>query len=401
MCAREAVPSPAMGDMKTAVDYWFKKLVKAADGTYECPNEWSPEHGPTENATAHSQQLVWDLFNNTRKAIHVLGDGVVSKTFRDSLATYFAKLDDGCHTEVNPADGQTYLREWKYTSQFNNPSKIGVNEYKNHRHISHLMGLYPCTQISEDADSKVFQAARASLIARGDGHGTGWSLGHKINLNARAYEGLHCHNLIKRALQQTWDIGVNEGAGGIYENLWDAHAPYQIDGNFGYTAGVAEMLLQSYNDKLVILPALPTTFWQKGSVKGLKAVGNFTIDIVWADAKATKVKIVSNAGTNCVVRYAGVAKDFKVTTANGKTVKVKRISDDEISFPTVKGGEYILVSKQANAIAALQSVPYGNIASVDYYTPDGTKHNQLQCHSVYIKQMKYNNGAISSSKVIN
>ena len=398
---KDFLRTKAFPAMKSAVDYWFKKLVKAADGTYECPNEWSPEHGPTENATAHSQQLVWDLFNNTRKAIKVLGDDVVSKAFRDSLATYFANLDNGCHTEVNPADGQTYLREWKYSSQFNNPSKIGVNEYKAHRHISHLMGLYPCTQISEDADKTVFQAARQSLIARGDGHGTGWSLGHKINLNARAYEGLHCHNLIKRALQQTWDTGVNEAAGGIYENLWDAHAPYQIDGNFGYTAGVAEMLLQSHNDKLVILPALPTTFWQKGSVKGLKAVGNFTVDIDWAAAKATKVQIVSNMGTTCIVKYANVAKDYKVTTADGKTVKAKRISDDEISFPTVKGGVYVIVSKTADAIAAIQKAQDGNIASVDYYSLNGTKTSQSQSRGVYIKQMKYSNGTTSTTKVIN
>ncbi|AKU70596.1 glycoside hydrolase family 95 protein [Prevotella fusca JCM 17724] len=398
---KEFLRTKAFPAMKSAVDYWFKKLVKAADGTYECPNEWSPEHGPTENATAHSQQLVWDLFNNTRKAIGILGNDVVSKAFRDELASYFEKLDNGCHTEVNPADGKTYLREWKYTSQFNNPSKIGVNEYKAHRHISHLMGLYPCTQISEDVDNNVFEAARASLIARGDGHGTGWSLGHKINLNARAYEGLHCHNLIKRALQQTWDTGTNEAAGGIYENLWDAHAPYQIDGNFGYTAGVAEMLLQSHNDKLVILPALPTTFWQKGSVKGLKAVGNFTVDIEWANAKATKVQIVSNVGTTCVVKYAGIAKNYKVTTADGKTVKVKRISDDEISFPTVKGGEYVLVSKEANAIVALQGAQDSSVASVCYYSLDGTKAAESQSRSVYIKQMKYSNGSTSTTKVIN
>ncbi|WP_455074622.1 glycoside hydrolase family 95 protein [Prevotella fusca] len=398
---KEFLRTKAFPAMKSAVDYWFKKLVKAADGTYECPNEWSPEHGPTENAIAHSQQLVWDLFNNTRKAIEILGNDVVSKAFRDELASYFEKLDNGCHTEVNPADGKTYLREWKYTSQFNNPSKIGVNEYKAHRHISHLMGLYPCTQISEDVDNNVFEAARASLIARGDGHGTGWSLGHKINLNARAYEGLHCHNLIKRALQQTWDTGTNEAAGGIYENLWDAHAPYQIDGNFGYTAGVAEMLLQSHNDKLVILPALPTTFWQKGSVKGLKAVGNFTVDIEWANAKATKVQIVSNVGTTCVVKYAGIAKNYKVTTADGKTVKVKRISDDEISFPTVKGGEYVLVSKEANAIAALQGAQDSSVASVCYYSLDGTKAAESQSRGVYIKQMKYSNGSTSTTKVIN
>ena len=263
------------------------------------------------------------------------------------------------------------------------------------------MGLYPCTQISEDADKTVFEAARQSLIARGDGHGTGWSLGHKINLNARAYEGLHCHNLIKRALQQTWDTGTNEAAGGIYENLWDAHAPYQIDGNFGYTAGVAEMLLQSHNDKLVILPALPTTFWQKGSVKGLKAVGNFTVDIDWANAKATKVQIVSNMGTTCVVKYTNVAKDYKVMTADGKTVKAKRISDDEISFPTVKGGVYVIVTKTADAIAAIQKAQDGNIASVDYYSLNGTKTSQSQSRGVYIKQMKYSNGITSTTKVIN
>ena len=397
---KDFLRTKAFPAMKTAVDYWFKKLVKAADGTYECPNEWSPEHGPTENATAHSQQLVWDLFNNTSKAIKVLGDDVVSQAFRDSLATYFAKLDDGCHTEVNPADGQTYLREWKYTSQFNNPGRIGVNEYKAHRHISHLMGLYPCSQISEDVDNKVFQAARASLIARGDGHGTGWSLGHKINLNARAYEGLHCHNLIKRALQQTWDTGTNEAAGGIYENLWDAHAPYQIDGNFGYTAGIAEMLLQSYNDKLVILPALPTSFWQKGSVKGLKAVGNFTVNIAWEDAKATKVQIVSNMGTTCVVKYAGVAKDYKLTTADGNAVAVTRISDDEISFPTVKGGEYVLVSNTANAITAVQGGQDSKVVSVSYYSLDGTKTADSQKRGVRIRQMKHSNGTTSTTKII-
>jgi hypothetical protein len=263
------------------------------------------------------------------------------------------------------------------------------------------MGLYPCSQISEDADKSVFEAARTSLIARGDGHGTGWSLGHKINLNARAYEGFHCHNLIKRALQQTWDTGTNEAAGGIYENLWDAHAPYQIDGNFGYTAGVAEMLLQSYNDKLVILPALPTSFWQKGSVKGLKAVGNFTVDIDWDNAKATQIRVVSNVGTPCVVKYTGIAKDYKVTTADGKSVKTKRISDDEISFPTVAGGKYIIVSKTPNAIAAVTGSQEGTVATVCYYSLNGAKANSTPSHGVYIKQMKYSNGTTSTTKVIN
>ena len=161
------------------------------------------------------------------------------------------------------------------------------------------------------------------------------------------------------------------------------------------------MLLQSHNDKLVILPALPTTFWQKGSVKGLKAVGNFTVDIDWANAKATKVQIVSNMGTTCIVKYAGVAKDYKVTTADGKAVKAKRINDDEISFPTVKGGVYVIVSNTPDAIAAVKDKQYGNIASVSYYSLNGTKANQTQGHGVYIKQMKYSNGTTSITKVIN
>lgn len=334
---RQAFPA-----MKSCVEYWFQKLVKANDGTYECPDEWSPEHGPTENATAHSQQLVWNLFNNTRKAIAVLGKSVASKEFCDKLNNYLVKVDKGCHTERNPLDGKTYLREWKYTSQFNNPQKIGIYEYKNHRHISHLMGLYPCDEIGLDINRAIFDAARTSLIARGDDHGTGWSLGHKMNLNARAYLGDHCHNLIKRALQQTWTTSVNEAAGGIYENLWDAHAPYQIDGNFGFTAGIAEMLLQSRFDKLEILPALPTEYWLKGSVSGLKAVGNFTIDITWNNAIAQKITIVSHSGTKCVVKYKGIEKDYRITDGSGRKVKTETVKAGEVSFPTLKGRTYTI-----------------------------------------------------------
>lgn len=329
--------------MKSCVEYWFKKLKKSEeDNTYECPNEWSPEHGLSEDATAHSQQLVWDLFNNTRKAIKILGKDAVSSTFRDSLESYFNALDDGCHTEINPDDNKTYLREWKYSSQFNNAGFVGTDEYKNHRHISHLMGLYPCDEIGEDINDSIFKAAKVSLIARGDGYGTGWSLGHKINLNARAYMGGHCHNLIKRALQQTWTTTTDQSKGGIYENLWDAHAPYQIDGNFGYTAGIAEMLLQSRFDKLEILPAIPTEYWKNGSVKGLKAVGNFTVDIEWADTVATKIDILSTSGTRCTVKYKDISKKYKVKDASGADIETEALNDNEISFLTSKGTSYMI-----------------------------------------------------------
>ena len=387
--------------MKSCVDYWFKKLRKASDGTYECPDEWSPEHGGTENATAHSQQLVWDLFNNTKKAIEVLGDDVATKTFRDSLNTYFAALDNGCHTEVNPSDGKTYLREWKYSSQFNNASFVGVNEYMNHRHISHLMGLYPCDEIGEDQNDSIFQAAKVSLIARGDGHGTGWSLGHKINLNARAYMGDHCHNLIKRALQQTWTTGTNEAAGGIYENLWDAHAPYQIDGNFGYTAGIAEMLLQSHFGKLEILPAIPTQYWTNGKVTGLKAVGNFTVDIEWKDTVATNIRIVSNAGQKCTVQYKDIDSKYIVLDANGSEVKANVDKAGQISFNTAVGGVYTIVPGSSTGIVNLSTANKGTqVKDVEYFTMSGMRVSSPANTGVYVRKTTYTDGEPTTDKYL-
>ena len=385
--------------MKSCVDYWFKKLKKASDGTYECPDEWSPEHGPTQNATAHSQQLVWDLFNNTKKAIAILGDDIATKSFRDSLSIYFEKLDNGCHTEVNAKDGKTYLKEWKYSSQFTTPN---TTDYMNHRHISHLMGLYPCDEIGADLNDSIFQAAKVSLIARGDGHGTGWSLGHKINLNARAYMGDRCHNLIKRALQQTWTTGTNEGAGGVYENLWDAHAPYQIDGNFGYTAGIAEMLLQSHFGKLEILPAIPTQFWTNGSVTGLKAVGNFTVGIEWKNTTATKIDITSNAGKDCVVKYKDIDKKYVVKDANDKEVKVTIVKAGEIKFPTTKNASYTIVpgTPTTSISKVMKDEAKNGVVAVKYYTINGVSVQKPSQKGVYIKKDVLKNGKSKSAKIV-
>ncbi len=333
--------------MKGCTDYWLEKLVKnAADGTYECPNEYSPEHGPDrENATAHSQQLVWDLFNSTLKAISKLGlaNAGVDSAYVKKLQNRFDSLDTGCHTEV--IDGKTYLREWKTTPQNT------YSDWKSHRHISHLMGLYPLSQIGKEANDSIFRAAKNSLYARGL-TGTGWSLGHKLNLMARAYDGENCHALIKNALRQTWQTTINMGNnGGIYENLWDAHSPFQIDGNFGYTSGVAEMLLQSRFGKLEILPALPARHWKSGSVKGLRAVGNFTVDITWQDTIATQLAVTSGSGLPCTVVYKD-AKRFKVTTSAGGNVGVTVKSDNEITFPTTKNTVYYLDMNMAGDTTA-------------------------------------------------
>ncbi len=327
----------ALPAMKSCCEYWMERLVLASDGTYECPNEYSPEHGPgSENATAHSQQLVWDLFNNTLLAYDEYGSrtgkGYMTlelANFLTELKEKFEKLDKGTATEV--VNGQTLLREWKYTSQ------SSVSSYNSHRHLSHLMGLYPGNQIAEDIDPEIYQAAVNSLNTRGY-DGTGWSMGWKVNCHARAKDGNRCQSLLARALHIQTYTGNSEG-GGVYENLWDAHTPYQIDGNFGATAGMAEMLLQSHLGKMELLPALPSA-WASGSVKGLRAVGCFEVDINWQDGKPSEVVIRSEAGEPAVVKYTDASVCFDIVDGEGNVVEVEAVNDNEIRFPTVAGATY-------------------------------------------------------------
>lgn len=270
--------------------FWMDRLeLNEEDGTYECPDEYSPEHGPgAENATAHSQQLVWELFDNTLKAVEILGESKVNAEDLATLRDRFSKLDKGLATEVYDgqwgtdriASGTNILREWK-TSNY-------TAGQDGHRHMSHLMCLYPFNQIAEGTD--LFNAAINSMLLRGDAS-TGWSMGWKINLWARALDGDHSHDILELALRHHSVSG-----GGVYYNLYDSHAPFQIDGNFGACAGIAEMLMQSHTDVIQILPALPSV-WENGRITGLKAVGNFTVDIEWANSEAQTATIVSHAGT--------------------------------------------------------------------------------------------------------
>ena len=168
-----------------------------------------------------------------------------------------------------------------------------------HRHVSHLYGLFPSNVISPYRTPKLFAAAKNSLIARGD-ESTGWSMGWKVNLWARLLDGNHALALIHDQLTPSNQASHGE-KGGTYPNLFDAHPPFQIDGNFGCTAGIAEMLLQSQDGAIHILPALPSD-WKKGEVKGLKARGDFKIDIAWQDNKPVEIKVTSEIGGNCRLR---------------------------------------------------------------------------------------------------
>ncbi len=322
-------------------EFWMERLVKGEDGTWEAPNEYSPEHGPgSQNATAHAQQILVDLFSNTIKAINTLGVEACGITAADKakLESYYDNLDKGLATEVfdgqwqnaNLQNGDQLLREWKYS-----PYTAGAN---GHRHMSHLMALYPYSQI--EPGHPMYQPAVNSMILRGDG-ATGWSMGWKINLWARAQDGDHARKILRNALCST-----HRNGSGVYNNLFDSHSPFQIDGNFGACSGIAEMLLQSRNGGIYMLPALPST-WNEGEVNGLKAAGDVTYSATWKNGRIETANLVANQGgdlkvgqndiLNLRVFHNGVELNKPLVTVNQltgtKTVDLKDLKPgDNISF---------------------------------------------------------------------
>ena len=177
-----------------------------------------------------------------------------------------------------------------------------------HRHVNHLFGLHPGRTISPITTPELAKASKVVLEHRGDG-ATGWSMGWKLNQWARLHDGNHAYKLYGNLLKN-----------GTLDNLWDTHAPFQIDGNFGGTAGITEMLMQSHMGFIHLLPALPDA-WQKGSIKGLRAKGNFTVDIYWDNGRLTKAVILSGSGEPCQVRYGDKVKKMK--TQKGKTYEIQ------------------------------------------------------------------------------
>jgi alpha-L-fucosidase 2 len=311
--------------MKSACEFWFDRLETAPDGKLTAPDEWSPEQGPWEDGAAYAQQLIWELFNGTLKAASLVPD--VDAAFVAELQSKFALLDNGVHIG---SWGQ--IREWK------NEEDLQGNT---HRHLSHLIALYPGRQISGHSDTALTDAARKTLVSRGDG-GTGWSRAWKIACWARLFDGNHAYKLLKAALEIDEHTSiVMENAGGVYENLFDSHPPFQIDGNFGAAAGIAEMLLQSHLGFIQILPALPSA-WSGGNFSGLRAEGDFTIDASWENSGLVRATVYSGSDKTCKLYYPNISIS-KLDDENGNSISFETVNANMISFPAKAGGIYRIV----------------------------------------------------------
>lgn len=285
--------------LKEVCQFWEDHLKKRSDGTLVTPDGWSPEHGPQEEGVTYDQEIVYDLFTNTIEAANILGDDTA---FRDHIKDLRNKL-------LKPKIGRWgQLQEWE--TDRDDPKDT-------HRHVSHLFALYPGRQITKDLTPELAEAAKVSLRARGD-QSTGWSRAWKINFWARLWDGDHAYLMLRSLINVVLETKTiyGERGGGVYPNLFDSHPPFQIDGNFGATAGYCEMLVQSHTGQIHLLPALPKA-WTTGKVTGLCARGGFEVSISWKNRRLVSAVIKSNAGLPCRVVYGD--KSWSFETKKGKS----------------------------------------------------------------------------------
>ena len=286
---KEFLKSTGYDLLKSSAQFTVDYLWHKPDGTYTAAPSTSPEHGPVDEGTTFVHAVVREILLNAIEAGKVLGVDKKERKEWEYVLAHLAPYKIGRY-------GQ--LMEW--SRDIDDPED-------EHRHVNHLFGLHPGHTLSPVTTPELAQAARVVLEHRGDG-ATGWSMGWKLNQWARLQDGNHAYKLYGNLLKN-----------GTLDNLWDTHAPFQIDGNFGGTAGITEMLLQSHMGFIQLLPALPDA-WQDGSVSGICARGGFEVNLSWKDGKLAEAVVTSEKGVPCTVRYEDKTLSFK--TKKGSSYRI-------------------------------------------------------------------------------
>lgn len=306
---REYLQHKAYPIMKEAALFWIDYLTPDESGYLVSSPSYSPEHGGISGGASMDHQIAWDILNNSAEAATILGD----KAFADSAALVRDKI-------LPPKIGKWgQLQEWK--EDVDDPNN-------KHRHVSHLFALHPGRQISPLKTPTLAKAARVSLEARGD-EATGWSLGWKVNFWARLRDGDRALKLYKMVIKPagatktaSGEINYDGDGSGSYANLLDAHPPFQLDGNMGATAGVAEMLMQSHTGEIELLPALPQE-WSAGEITGLRARGGFTVDLKWEEGRLKEANMVADQAGSKKVVYQGKARVVKFIPGKAQVFSLK------------------------------------------------------------------------------